>query len=91
MRIDALRKVLQVVSRRGHTAPAMFSETQQASMTPIYDPALSYEENYHQGPFGRFAEAPEACGRTLAASRQTLLGQPVDLPFGIAAGPLPPL
>ncbi len=69
----------------------MFSEMQQAPMTPFYDPALTYEENYQQGPFGRFAEtfeAPEAPGRTLAGSRHTLLGQLVDLPFGIAAGPL---
>ena len=57
-------------------------------MTPFYDPALSYEDNYRQGPFGHFAGSPEAFGRTPPASRHTLLGQPVDLPFGIAAGPL---
>lgn len=63
-------------------------------MIPFYDPALSYEENYRDGPFGIFGKSDKS-GRlaalptaTPAEPRQTLLGRPVDLPFGIAAGPL---
>ena len=65
-------------------------------MTPFYDPARSYEDNYSQGPFGRFAESEAetgtrskaSSGASSAAPSHTLLGQSVDLPFGIAAGPL---
>ncbi len=57
-------------------------------MIPFYDPALSYEDNYSQGPFGRFAESTEEPAETVPEPGVTLLGQPVGLPFGIAAGPL---
>lgn len=57
-------------------------------MIPFYDPALSYEDNYGQGPFGHFAEPWEPFTASPASPSHTLLGQPVDLPFGIAAGPL---
>lgn len=57
-------------------------------MIPFYDPALSYEDNYSQGPFGRFADLRLGSGASPAAPSHTLLGQPLDLPFGIAAGPL---
>lgn len=57
-------------------------------MVPFYDPALSYEDNYSQGPFGRFQEPPDFDAGLPADRLSTLLGQPVGLPFGIAAGPL---
>ncbi len=62
--------------------------------TAFYDPARSYEENYEHGPFG---ELPEPSGRSDAQREPAVpdlrplhrfLGQPVRLPFGIAAGPL---
>ena len=58
---------------------------------PFYDPALSYEDNYRDGPFGSFAKVPAAnsfAGAAAESPRHTLLGRPVNLPFGIAAGPL---
>lgn len=71
---------------------------------PFYDVNLSYEDNYAKGPFGAFATAlaredaadaaagaaAVAAGTTAAAARPaaTFLGIPVDLPFGIPAGPL---
>ncbi len=75
-------------------SPLPISRVQQAPMIPFYDPALSYEANYQRGPFGRFAEmagASEVSGHAPSKAEgptHTLLGQPVDLPFGIAAGPL---
>lgn len=53
---------------------------------PFYDPKKSYEENYKHGPFGAFAQ-PEKYVAS-GEPHQTFLGQPVYVPFGIAAGPL---
>ncbi|WP_455677309.1 tRNA-dihydrouridine synthase [Pseudoscardovia suis] len=66
---------------------------------PFYDVNLSYEDNYAKGPFGAFATAlaredaadsAAVAGKAAAAARPaaTFLGVPVDLPFGIPAGPL---
>ena len=65
---------------------------------PFYDVSRSYEDNYEQGPFGSFAEAlkdgngADAAGTTSEGASEgalaTFLGQPVNLPFGIPAGPL---
>ena len=61
---------------------------------PFYDVSRSYEDNYEQGPFGVFAEAlkdgngADAAGTTSEGALATFLGQPVNLPFGIPAGPL---
>ena len=61
---------------------------------PFYDVSRSYEDNYEQGPFGSFAEAlkdgngADAAGTTSEGALATFLGQPVNLPFGIPAGPL---
>lgn len=63
---------------------------------PFYDVNLTYEDNYAQGPFGAFAEALDGAGEDAgdsaqtqpAASGATFLGVPVNLPFGIPAGPL---
>jgi dihydroorotate dehydrogenase len=53
---------------------------------PFYDPDQSYQENFQNGPFGDFA-SDKVC-EAKANSRDTFLGHPVDLPFGIPAGPL---
>lgn len=53
---------------------------------PFYDPLLTYEENYNEGPFGEFAD-----GKIIKQNgdpRYSFLGQKVYLPFGIPAGPL---
>ena len=65
---------------------------------PFYDVNLSYEDNYAKGPFGAFATALaredaaySAAGAAAGAAARpaaTFLGIPVDLPFGIPAGPL---
>ena len=63
---------------------------------PFYDVNLSYEDNYAKGPFGAFATAlaredaaDSAAGAgAVAGPAATFLGIPVDLPFGIPAGPL---
>jgi dihydroorotate dehydrogenase len=63
---------------------------------PFYDVNLSYEDNYAKGPFGAFAtalareDAADSAAGAGAAARPaaTFLGIPVDLPFGIPAGPL---
>jgi dihydroorotate dehydrogenase (NAD+) catalytic subunit len=55
-------------------------------LEPMYNPLLSYEENYERGPFGEFAKPgfPERAGDP----RFSFLGAKVRLPFGIPAGPL---
>jgi len=63
---------------------------------PFYNPNLSYQENYEQGPFGLFATEPPAGERRLAAATpqpggvapESFLGLPLAVPFGIPAGPL---
>src|ERR1700761_8742457 len=53
---------------------------------PVYNPLLSYEENYERGPFGGFRD-----GRVMERGfepRFSFLGQRVGVPFGIPAGPL---
>lgn len=53
---------------------------------PFYDPNLSYEENYDQGPFGAFADGEVF--KQEGEPQKDFLGQKVFLPFGIPAGPL---
>lgn len=64
---------------------------------PFYDVNRTYEDNYAQGPFGAFAQALAGDEAASAASADsgsaatptaTFLGQPVNLAFGIPAGPL---
>ena len=57
----------------------------------FYDPALSFEQNYAQGPFCSMAQGVAKPARAI---EHRFLGQLVSLPFGIPAGPLvhsPPL
>lgn len=56
------------------------------TVTPFYDPSLSYEDNYQQGPFGDFAHSPKTVIETEKPTN--FLNLPVNLPFGIPAGPL---
>lgn len=56
------------------------------TVTPFYDPSLSYEDNYQQGPFGDFAHSPKTVIQTDKPT--DFLNLPVNLPFGIPAGPL---
>lgn len=54
--------------------------------TPFYDPTKSYDENYENGPFGAFAD-----GKVWKITQKPqfhFCGIPLDLPFGIPAGPL---
>ena len=58
---------------------------------PFYNPELSYEQNYTDGPFGLFADSSreaEPSSSSQIAPQSRLLGLPVALPFGIPAGPL---
>ncbi|MDR1826910.1 MAG: hypothetical protein LBR29_01115 [Methylobacteriaceae bacterium] len=55
-------------------------------MTPFYNPALSYEENYEHGPFGAFARPGVSRVRMPLSGR--LFGLDVETPFGIPSGPL---
>lgn len=60
--------------------------------TPFYDPNKSYEENYKEGPFGKFREAlqkkhPLRKQQVFEQNIQ-LFGHKLNSPFGIPAGPL---
>lgn len=54
--------------------------------TPFYDPQRTYEENYHEGPFGVFTD--KEVYQEKGEPTYDILGQKVYLPFGIPAGPL---
>lgn len=53
---------------------------------PFYDPYLSYEDNYLDGPFGEFAKNKKY--KNKKSPEYTFFGNKVNLPFGIPAGPL---
>lgn len=53
---------------------------------PFYDPNISYEENYDNGPFNAFAD--HEIYQQKGEPQYDFLGKPVYLPFGIPAGPL---
>src|SRR5258708_26742412 len=58
-------------------------------MIPFYDPEKSYEENYEKGPFGAFAESSgKSKAESASEPKYDFLGQKVNSPFGIPAGPL---
>lgn len=54
--------------------------------TPFYNPHLSYEDNYTNGPFGAFTESPQE--RMETTNPLIFLNLPIKFPFGIPAGPL---
>jgi dihydroorotate dehydrogenase (NAD+) catalytic subunit len=56
------------------------------SLTPFYNPSISYEDNYAQGPFGLFAQLDKS--QQIPTKPSTFLNIDVNLPFGIPAGPL---
>lgn len=58
----------------------------QNSPTPFYNPLLSYEDNYHQGPFGDFRNLNVSAD--IQSQPERFLNMEVNLPFGIPAGPL---
>lgn len=53
----------------------------------FYDPRKSYDSNYSEGPFGDFANGKKI-EDPLKPPKHEFLGHPVNLPFGIPAGPL---
>lgn len=54
--------------------------------TPFYNPQLTYEENYQNGPFGHFASFPKSIPKT--KKMYQFLGETVNSPFGIPSGPI---
>lgn len=57
------------------------------SFVPFYDPMLSYEDNYQEGPFGLFS-APSMPTVPTLEKASNFAGLKTHLPFGIPAGPL---
>lgn len=55
-------------------------------LTPIYDPAKSYEENFNDGPYGAFRDGKVY--EDVGTPRYSFLGNALFLPFGIPSGPL---
>lgn len=55
------------------------------TVRPFYNPLLTYETNYQYGPFGYFLDAVDV---ELPKRPTSFLGFSVDIPFGIASGPL---
>ncbi len=53
---------------------------------PFFDPNFSYIENYTKGPFGEFAN--KKVYKSKSKQDHFLFDLPVNLPFGIPAGPL---
>lgn len=54
--------------------------------TPFYNPNISYDENYDQGPFGAFADGVNL--REIGEGKYGFLGFKINTPFGIPSGPL---
>src|SRR5664279_1602475 len=62
------------------------AETRLSMKTPFYDPELSYEDNYDDGPFGAFGDKKKL--KQTGKPKYDFLGQKIYLPFGIPAGPI---
>ena len=62
------------------------------SFEPFYDVNRTYDDNYAQGPFRRLRAgaggSAQVDNQSAASSCESFLGFPVNLPFGIPAGPL---
>jgi dihydroorotate dehydrogenase (NAD+) catalytic subunit len=56
------------------------------SLTPFYNPYISYEDNYAKGPFGLFVQLNKT--ENVPTKLTKFLNIEVNLPFGIPAGPL---
>lgn len=56
-------------------------------MIPFYDPALSYDDNYKNGPFGLFADLDRAKSN-MTKQTTSFFHLTVNSLFGIPAGPL---
>ncbi|HEX5798442.1 MAG TPA: hypothetical protein VFX79_03735 [Candidatus Saccharimonadales bacterium] len=56
-------------------------------MEPVYDPHKTFDDNFDNGPFGKFASGDGY--KNKGEPENKFLGFPVYEPFGIAAGPLP--
>lgn len=56
------------------------------SLTPFYDPSISYEDNYANGPFGLFTQLSHV--EHVVTQTSQFLNLDVNLPFGMPAGPL---
>lgn len=54
---------------------------------PFYDPTKTYQENSDKGPYGAFKKANPH--KIRSEPKYTFLGHKINLPFGIASGPLP--
>ena len=56
----------------------------------MYDPSLSYDENYNRGPFAQWCLPTQQFTKIRYLDKPThhFLGMPVHIPFGIPAGPL---
>ncbi|MFQ1013567.1 dihydroorotate oxidase [Gilliamella apicola] len=55
-------------------------------LIPFYNPSISYEDNYAQGPFGLFSQLDKA--EQVPTQPTKFLNVDVNLPFGMPAGPL---
>lgn len=55
-------------------------------LLPFYNPRISYEDNYDQGPFGLFAQLDKV--EQVQTKPSKFLNREVNLPFGMPAGPL---
>jgi dihydroorotate dehydrogenase len=54
--------------------------------TAIYDPSMSYQDNFERGPFGEFANGVRI--PQTGVPQHSFLGHSVFTPFGVPAGPL---
>lgn len=53
---------------------------------PYYDPNKSYEDNFKEGPFGAFVDKKKYKEKN--NPKYEIFGFPINLPFGIPAGPV---
>ncbi len=64
----------------------MVKKSEKMLGKPFYDPKLSYDKNYSDGPFGEFANNKKI--NLPGGPKKFFLGQKVHTSFGIPAGPL---
>lgn len=68
------------------TGNFLFANLRPMIRLPFYDPLLSYDDNYNDGPFGEFLTKKKY--KDKKEPGYDFMGYKVNLPFGIPAGPL---
>ncbi len=83
-KINQIQELVNIATTNGRKTLGIINNI--FAEQPFYDPLLSYEDNFEKGPFGAFANNEIIID--INEPQNNFLGEKVNVPFGIPAGPL---